>query len=298
MSPDEEYIVFIVNPISGYKKKINIDRCISTYLDRSRFSYSIKYTNYAGHGAEIARDAINDGTDILVAVGGDGTINEIVNVVANSQVKLGIIPMGSGNGLGRHVGIPVNVKKAIQVINNYHLEAVDTCKINGFVFVNAAGVGFDAYISEVFNQSKARGSITYIKSIIKHFYSYTKGNYEYEIDGETCRKELLTIAFANSQQYGNNAYVAPEASIKDGWLDVVFVSGFPFYYWPVFIYKTLAKKLHTSSYIDIVKRKEFHVRSDNQIHMHVDGDFRGQFKELDIYIQPKSLQLIVGRTSI
>ncbi len=298
MNPKKEQIVFIINPISGYKKNINIDACIASHLDQDRFTYDIKYTNYAGHGAEIALEAKSTGIGIVVAVGGDGTINEIVNVLANSGVKLGIIPTGSGNGLGRHVGIPVNAKKAIHIINDCNYEAVDTCKINDFIFVNAAGIGFDAYISEVFNQSKARGSITYIKSIIQHFYSYHKDNYEFEINGEKRKKELLTIAFANSQQYGNNAYVAPAASIKDGWVDVVFVSSFPFYYWPVFIYKTLTKKLNTSSYIDIVRRKNFQVRTDNEAHMHVDGDYRGRFKELNIQIQPKSLYLIVGRHSI
>lgn len=295
---DKENILFIINPISGYSKKGNIESQISKYLDHNRFNFQIAKTGYAGHARVIAREAVQDNINIIVAVGGDGTVNEIVNELIYSRAKLGIIPFGSGNGLGRHVGIPLNPKKAIETLNHGLCVPIDTCLINGFTFVNIAGIGFDAYISEVFNQSKQRGFITYIKFVIQHFYRYERGNFEFEIDGENKKQELLTIAFANSQQYGNNAYVAPTASIKDGFMDVVFVSSFPFYYWPVFILKTLTKKLHTSRYINTIRTKEFNVKTEKSTHMHVDGDYLGLYKEMQVKIQPKSLQLIVGRKSI
>ncbi|MDN5214450.1 diacylglycerol kinase family lipid kinase [Fulvivirgaceae bacterium BMA12] len=294
----KEKLLFVVNPISGYGKKDQIGALIDKYLDHHKYEYQLFKTNFPGHARELAQKAVSDETDMVIAVGGDGTINEIVNVLAKTQVKLGIIPLGSGNGLGRHVGIPLNPKKAINSINKGKCLPIDTCLVNGVTFVNMAGVGFEAYISKVFNESNERGLLTYLKCVIQHFNNYRTESYEFMVEGKLIKQRYLTIAFANSQQYGNNAYVAPRASIKDGYLDVVFVQTFPFYYWPVLIFKTLTKKLHTSRYIKTHRTKHFHLKAEHPVPMHVDGDFHSSLADFQVEIQPKSLNLIVGKEVI
>ena len=294
----KEKLLFIVNPISGYGKNDKIGALINKYLDHAKYEYKLFTTDFQGHARELAQKAVSDKTDIVIAVGGDGTINEIVNVLANTPVKLGIIPQGSGNGLGRHVGIPLNPKKAINCINKGKCLPIDTCLVNGVTFVNMAGVGFEAYISKVFNESRERGLLTYLKCVIQHFNNYQTESYEFNMEGKLVREHYLTIAFANSQQYGNNAYVAPGASIKDGYVDVVFVQTFPFYYWPILIFKTLTKKLHTSRYIKTHKTKRFHLKSERPVPMHVDGDFHSSLTDFQVEIQPQSLNLIVGKEII
>ena len=294
----KEKLIFIVNPISGYGKNAGIEKLIDKYLDREKYDYELLKTGFPGHARKMAREAVEKNTDVVIAVGGDGTINEIAHILAKTPVKLGIIPLGSGNGLGRHVGISLNPRKAIGVINRGKCVPIDTCLINGITFVNVAGVGFDGYVSKIFNQSQERGYLTYLKCVMQHFSSYRPGQYEYKWQGEPAKKNYLTVAFANSQQYGNNAYVAPGASIKDNYLDVVLVRPFPKYYWPVLIVKTLTKTLHTSRYITTHKARRFHLTSDHPAPMHVDGDFHGTHRSFEVKVQPTSLNLIVGKELI
>ena len=294
----KEKLVFIVNPISGYGKNAGIEKLIARHLDQSRYEYELLKTSFPGHARELANGAIDNHVDMVVAVGGDGTMNEIAHVLVNTQVKLGIIPLGSGNGLGRHVGISLNPRKAINVINEGRCVAVDTCLVNDTTFVNIAGVGFDAFISKIFNQSQERGYLTYLKCIIQNINRYRPQHYTYNHQGKPIQKNYLTIAFANSRQYGNNAYIAPLASITDGYLDVVFVRPFPAYYWPMLIFKTLTKTLHTSRYISTYRTRRFHLKSNHPVPMHVDGDFLGIHNSFNVQIQPESLQLIVGREVI
>lgn len=294
----KEKLIFVVNPISGYGKNARIEKLVDKHLDKRRYEYQVVKTGFPGHARELTSQAIENEADAVIAVGGDGTINEIAHVLANTPVKLGVIPLGSGNGFGRHVGISLNPKKAILMINRGKSVAVDTCLVNGATFVNIAGVGFDAYISKIFNQNKKRGYLTYLRCIMQYFGRYQPQRYTFCRQGEPMQKTCLTIAFANSQQYGNNAFIAPRASIRDGYLDVVFVRPFPAYYWPVLAFKTLTKTLHTSRYISTCRTRKFQLKSDSPVPMHADGDFLGVHTTFDIQIQPGSLRLIVGKDVI
>ena len=294
----KEKILFIINPISGPGNKDWIEKSIERRIDISRYEVTHTFTEYAGHGKEIASEAVSNNIDIVVAVGGDGTINEIISQLINTPVKLGIVPLGSGNGLGRHVGISLNAEKALEIINHGVTETIDTCLANGFAFVNIAGVGFDAHISKVFNQGKKRGYLSYIKCTIQEYRNYKPKLYRCKHDQGEVEMECLSVAFANSQQYGNNAYIAPLASIKDGWMDVVFISPFPMYYWPVIIFKTLIKKLHTSSYIQSVRVKSVQINCNSPFPIHIDGEYRGEDTKVEVSINPASLNLIVGKRNI
>ena len=153
---DKEKILFIINPKSGVQSKKNVPAMVEKYIDRNRYELFVEYTAYAGHATEIAASAVNDGFDVVVAVGGDGTVNEVARALVHTKTALGVIPCGSGNGFARHIGIPVDVRKAIRFINKAETVSIDYGKLNGSPFFCACGVGFDALVSIDFANGNTR----------------------------------------------------------------------------------------------------------------------------------------------
>jgi diacylglycerol kinase (ATP) len=219
-------ILFIINPISGGKDKLKIPGLIDANLDRSKFNANYSFTEYIGHASEIAEEAASKNFDIIVAVGGDGTINEIGTKVMQQNKILGILPFGSGNGLSRFLKIPMNTTQAIKVINDCKVRVIDTAKFNDKCFFNMAGMGFDAHISSVFAGNKSRGLSGYLKLGFKEMLDYKPQTYHIHIDGKEYIRKAFVVSVANSSQYGNNAHIAPNASITDGLLDVCIIKEF------------------------------------------------------------------------
>ena len=160
-------ITFIVNPISGTQRKDHLPALIDELLDHDRFDSEVLFTEYRGHAAELTHQCVADGIDVVVAVGGDGTVNEVARSLVHTQTALGIIPCGSGNGLARHLCIPLDVRKALDIINNCQIETFDYGVINGLPFFCTCGMGFDAFISLKFAESGKRGPITYVENVLR-----------------------------------------------------------------------------------------------------------------------------------
>ena len=214
-------MVFIMNPISGTTNKAGIPELIAKTLDTNTFDYEIRLTEHAGHAFEIATEAKDNGVDVVVAVGGDGTVNEVARAIVHSNTALGIIPCGSGNGLARHLMIPMQLKKAIEVINEYQIHDLDYGIINEHPFFCTCGMGFDAFVSMKFAEAGKRGPITYAENILKEGLKYEPETYEIEDENGTMHYKAFLISCANASQYGNNAYIAPQASMSDGLMDVI-----------------------------------------------------------------------------
>lgn len=219
-------ICFIVNPISGIGRQKVIEKLIDEQLDRTLFDYEIAYTKAAKHAIELSKDAALRNIDIVVAVGGDGSVNETAKGLVNTNSALAIIPTGSGNGLARHLNIPLNLKKAMQVINKGKQTAIDSIQMNDETFVNVAGIGFDAHIGWEFAKFGKRGFSSYIKVITREFPKYKAQDFELIIDGNKVTKNAYLISFANGSQWGNNAYIAPTADISDGEMDIAILRDF------------------------------------------------------------------------
>lgn len=288
----KEKILFIVNPVSGGKAKDAFPAIVKHYFEED--SYSIIQTNRSGHATEIVKKGIIDGYTQFVAVGGDGTVNEIAKSLINTDFKIGIIPFGSGNGLARHNKIPMDLRRAISTIKEGFSIKIDTCLLNGNPFVNMAGVGFDAYIGSLFGKDKKRGFKSYIKTTTKEFNSYKSQDYKITIDGKTFEEKAFLVSFANSSQYGNNAYISPEADIADGKLNVTLLKPFQFSNVPELVFRLFLKNIHKSKLVKtfIASQKIVVERISDDI-FHLDGEpFMGD-KILDISILPSSLQLIV-----
>lgn len=286
-------IIFIVNPISGVGKQKGIEKLVKKHLDASLFDYSVVYTDKPGHASELSRDAVNRGLDAVIAVGGDGTVNETAQGLIGSETALGIIPTGSGNGLSRHLKIPMNPAKAICILNNYKICSIDTATLNDNLFVSVAGVGFDARVAKEFAKSGKRGFRKYFNIATIAYAKYKPRKYTMLIDGEEITRKALMISFANSSQFGNNTSIDPKAKIDDGFIDVCIVSKVP--YWKTLFLAPLLfmKRFDRTSYVEIIQAREVELVRKKGKSGHLDGDPFVAGKNIHLKIQPLSLKVII-----
>lgn len=219
----ENKLFFIINPVSGTKDKEHIIDNITDFLESKNIGYIIKFTEYSRHTTEIARDAIKHGYDKIIAVGGDGTINEVAAALTGHKAVLGIIPCGSGNGLARNLLLPLNPIKALEVILQNNIKRIDYCTVNGMKYFCAFGVGYDAVVAHTFAEQKNRGLNNYILSAVKEYGHYLPHEYTIHFNGTEISEQFMLIAACNGSQYGNNAYIAPEAVNDDGNVDLVMI---------------------------------------------------------------------------
>lgn len=271
---------------------MKIPGLIDLHLDRNKFNANFAFTEYVGHAAEIAEEAANKHFDVIVAVGGDGTINEIGAKVMQQDKILGILPFGSGNGLARFLKIPMNTVKAIKVINDFEVKMIDTATFNDKCFFNMAGMGFDAHISSVFAGNKGRGLTGYLKLGLSEVLNYKPQNYRITIDGKAYMRTAFVISVANSSQYGNNAHIAPTASVTDGLLDVCIIKEFPMYKLPLLAYEMLNSKTDHSKMVEIMKGKNIHISRMKDDAIHIDGEPFFMGREISVSVKPLSLNII------
>jgi diacylglycerol kinase (ATP) len=286
-------ILFIINPISGGRGKLRIPDFIDKYLDKEKFSPNFVFSEYVGHAGELADEAATKNFDVIVAAGGDGTINEVASKVLKHKKILGILPLGSGNGLARFLNISKNLRYALSIINNFNVDEIDTAEFNQKCFFNLAGMGFDAHLSAVFSKDKKRGLSGYVKLGFKEVFNYKAQTYLINIDGAEYSRKAFAISIANSSQYGNDVYIAPNASVKDGLLDVCIIKPFPIIKLPVLGYVMLRGKAETSDMIEIIKGKNIKIIRETAGAVHVDGEPLQMGTEIEAVIKPLSLKVIV-----
>jgi YegS/Rv2252/BmrU family lipid kinase len=286
-------LIFIINPVSGVFKKGNIVNQIKSYIDTNVYDYRIEYTEEPGHATEICHREVENGANVIVAVGGDGSVNEIAKGLVGTETCLAIIPAGSGNGLAHHLKIPLNHRRAIEVINKSKKIKIDTGKVNKKLFVSIAGIGFDALVAKEFAGSKWRGFLTYMRIVAEKFPNYKPKKYEIEIDGEKMTKRALFISFANSDQFGYMTPIAPDARVDDGLLDVIIMEKFLLIDIPILANLLFWRKIDKSKYVEIHKGKEIKVRSKKKRWVNIDGEAYKLSKELNVSVLPQSLNIIV-----
>lgn len=268
----KETVLFIVNPASGTGDKKHLPDRIEKSIDRNRFEPHIVYTTQPGDAHQIAKEHVEQGQKRIIAVGGDGTVNEVASAVMNSSTILGIVPLGSGNGLARHLRIPMNVSKAVSLINRDRIAMVDYGMLNQTPFFCTAGVGFDALIGNKFSQIEGRGFTNYVKTTISEFFSYKPQPYILRDNGHAMEKEAFLITVANASQYGNNAYIAPDADVSDGLLDVTVISPFPKYLSPSFGLNLFNRKIGRSKYVEMFRIRQLTIERQYPDFVHYDGE--------------------------
>lgn len=290
---EKKKLTFIINPISGVFSKDRVVSAIESYLDKSKFDFTIEFTEGPGHALDICDRKIGEGVEIIVAVGGDGSVNEIARKLTDKKVQLGIIPAGSGNGLAHHLHIPFNYRKAIEVINQGKTLKIDTGSINDVFFISIAGIGFDGIVAREYAKYKRRGFLTYLKVVTEEYVNYRPRRYTIEVNGEVLKRKALFISFANSDQFGYGASIAPTASVDDGLLDVIIMKKPMMIEIPILASLLYWKRIDLSRQFEIIKAKELTVKTRRKRWVNIDGEPIKMKKKLSVKVHPQSLNIII-----
>ncbi len=288
-------IAFIINPFSGTGRKEDLPALIQAGLDQHFSKPEIVFTAYRGHATELAKSFVAKGFDIVVAVGGDGTVNEVARSLIHSDTLLGIIPIGSGNGLARHLGIPMNLRKAIQQLNQSEPILMDYGLVNERPFFCTCGTGFDAYVSTEFAKGKRRGIMSYIEKIITGYFSYKSQNYHILGEGIDLDVKAFVLTFANASQWGNNAYIAPQASVQDGQIDISIMSNFPVIAIPTLALNLFAKNIDKDLFMTSLRAKSIVLQREESGPFHYDGEPYEEGKEIVIETIADGLKVLVKK---
>lgn len=296
MEDKRKHILAIINPVSGTGSKDKIPRLIENVINHDRNDVSIIMSEYQGHAYEVALQAVKDNFDIVVAIGGDGTVNEVGRALCGTDTALAIVPCGSGNGLARHLRLSMNANRALQVINNGVVGSFDYCTLNGKPFFCTCGMGFDAAVSYKFSNEGTRGFITYVKTTIKEFFKYTPQEYTIDIDGQQMTERAFVIACCNAAQYGNNAYIAPRATMQDGLIDVTVMHPFNLAHSPLIGARLFLRQLGHDHHVSIYRGKRIIIEREHDDIIHMDGDPMMMPARLVIENVNKGIKILVPPT--
>ena len=287
-------IAFIVNPISGTKAKNRVAKLIRELLDLQQFAPTVVVTEYAGHATQLAQQFAMEDYYAVVAVGGDGTINEVASGLIGTNTALGIVPNGSGNGFARHLDISTRMNRAIEMLNNSEVINVDYGLVNDQPFFSTCGVGFDAVVAQDFSDS-TRGFKGYLQSIFKDFFQYKADTYQLKGEGIDITTSAFLVNFANAGQWGYDAYIAPKASVQDGWLDVAIVSEFPITAAAGLALSLFTKNIDEKLHMNTIRTKELTLTRASEGAMHIDGTPMVMPAELHVKIVEEGLKVLVKK---
>lgn len=287
------HLVFIVNPKSGVERQKAIQAAIDSHLDKSKYSYEIILTQFAKHGTTLAKEAARNGAWAVIAVGGDGSVNDVVQGLEGTGCRLGIIPKGSGNGMARSLGISLDVNEAVKIINRGDVLDIDLAYANGTPFISNAGVAFDALISKKFAKSKKRGLFMYSWLVTKHMWLYKSWNWKINIDGREMDEKAFMVIVANGQQFGYNFKIAPMASFTDGFLDLVIVRRFPKIIGGIIALRAMRGTIAASPYVRHFTGKEITIYHPSLRLMQTDGDASQCENKITFTIKQGALPVLV-----
>ncbi len=288
----QQRVAFIVNPRAGTNLQKNIREAIDKHLNHKRFVYGIFETAYAGHGIELAKNAVADGYEMVVVVGGDGSVNEIAPALIGTDAALGIIPAGSGNGLAMHLGYGRQVANAVKKLNTATVQRIDVGLLNGRPFFNVAGIGFDGLVSNMMKGSHSRGFIPYFLKSVEAGLTYTPHTCRIELDDRVLTETCFVIAVANGPMYGYNVKIAPDAQLDDGFFEVVLLKDAPRWQYFAAVPSTLNGKIYEAEFVEHFTTRKVVIHSDQALHVHVDGEGLLLHETLAFELKPKALNIL------
>ncbi len=288
-------IAFIINPKSGTASKENIPDIISQELDKELYTHEVVFTEFRGHGSALTVKFVSEQYDVVVAVGGDGTVNEVARELRHTDVSLGIIPIGSGNGLARHLGIPMNVRKAVQQLNHSESILMDYGLVNHQPFFCTCGTGFDAYVSMEFAKGQKRGVMAYVEKMITGYFSYKPQNFHLKGEGIDFKSKAFVLTFANAAQWGNNAYIAPQASVQDGKLDISIMGNFPVIAIPTLALQLFTKTIDKDWFVSTFRAAEVMLEREESGPFHYDGEPYEEGTTIKVSVVKDGLKVLVKK---
>ena len=284
---------FILNPTAGPSHRHDLPALIARHFGAREPDYAIRWTERAGHAVALAREAAAEGFAVVVAVGGDGTVNEVGRGLLGTDAAMGIVPQGSGNGLARHLKVPLGLAAALRRLAAPAFSRMDVGVLNGHPFFCTAGLGFDAHVAQHFAQAGTRGLSTYLRVTLREYRRYRPVAVRADLDGQILATDCYVLAFANASQYGNNAYIAPRADLRDGLLDVCLIDALPV---GRAIRVSLGMALgnlpqtRAAEYFRVPRGR---VTAAAPLGFHVDGDYQGHATEFAVELRPLALAVAV-----
>jgi YegS/Rv2252/BmrU family lipid kinase len=292
-------LLFIVNKYSGTGYQPHVEGKILTACAQADIECTIEFTSGPGNATQLAKEAIAKGFHGVVAVGGDGTLNEVAQGLVNSAVPMGIIPKGSGNGLARHFGISMKIERSLQQLLTGEIIEIDTFKLNNRLSINVSGIGFDGHIANLFAKSKNRGFWTYTKLVVREYIRYKQFSAELKFGSKSIvHQKPFMIAIANASQYGNNVRVAPSASVINRSVQIAVVNRVPAQRGFHFAYQMFTGKLKTGKDYTCTTIEDGIIKTPFPVAYHIDGEAGGFASEFKIEVNPHSLRLMVPAASI
>lgn len=281
-------VLFLVNPRAGARR----NRDVESLIRESCAGWNARILPCDALDDVIPR-AIADGVDAVYAVGGDGTVHEIAKRLIGTPVALGVLPVGSGNGFARHLGLPMDLRASLRACRGLRVETIDTATVNGAPFIGMMGLGFDAWIADAFANAGARGLVTYVRVGLRGFAGYASDEYAIGIDGTWTTRRALVVAVANASQYGNNARIAPLASLQDGMLDVTVVERATFITAPLLMARLFSGRLHHARGVVTMRGQRVEIVRGSAGPAHLDGEPMTLPEALDVRVVPRSLRVVV-----
>ncbi len=289
----KKHLVFIINPKSGVERQKEIKQGIDTHLDKNAFSYEILNTEFIRHGTSLAKEAAKNGAYAVVAVGGDGSVNDVVQGLLGTNTVLAIIPKGSGNGMARTMNIPLDTNEAIKLINKGHTVSMDIGYANERPFISNAGVAFDALISRKFAKSEKRGFMMYSWLVTKYMWLYKSWDWHIIIDGKKFKSRAFMVNVANGQQFGYNFKIAPMASFTDGMLDLIVIRRFPKILGGLIALRAMKGNITDSAYVQHFRGKDITISYPTLRLMQTDGDAHACESTITFRIEKGAQKVIV-----
>lgn len=268
----EKKIFLIINKFAGHKVGERAVDVVVPFLIKNKCIVEYSFTNHPGHATELAQKASANEFDLIVAVGGDGTVNEVAQGLVGTKSIMGIIPMGSGNGLARELGISMNIRKSARALLEGNTLELDVCRLNNQRFLCTSGIGFDARIAYLMGKASTRGFMKYVQLVLQESIAYKPVDVRMKIDGVVVDRSVFLITFANASQFGNNAFIAPGASMTDGLIDVVIVKKFNKLWMPVFAVSLFSKLIPKLPFVETFKAKQIELELADTPVFHFDGD--------------------------
>lgn len=283
----------IINPKSGTSSKSNIPALLATAFGDTDIELFITYTREAGHATLLAEEAARLGYDRVIAVGGDGTVNEVARGLIGSETALAIVPTGSGNGLARALGLPMDSARSVEIAASGSIESIDCCSANGNPFFCTCGMGFDAEVSAAFAEAPFRGFLSYAKTAVEHYIRYRPSEYRVEIEGrEPITSEAFVVAAANASQYGNNAHIAPNADMQDGLVDIVILKPFKVYELAQITLQLFSKGLESNVHQHSYQTSRAVLIREEPGVVHLDGEPMEMPERIEIEVLPGAIKVV------
>jgi YegS/Rv2252/BmrU family lipid kinase len=286
-------VMFIVNPKAGLQSKKRIEESLKNYLNHRKFQYEIQYTDYPGHATHLVAQAHSQGFNGIVAVGGDGSVNEIASAILHTGMTLGILPAGSGNGLAMFLGYGRNLNTAISKLNTATVQLIDCGRLNGQTFVNMAGIGFDGIVSLHMRKSPLRGFIAYFLQTLKAGLTYQAQTVRIQLDDQTIEEKCFAITVANGPMYGYNMSIAPSAQVDDGFFEVVILKDVPRWQYFAAIPATMNGKIYDATFVSHYHSRKVRIETGGTHYVHLDGEGLELQGPLEFDILPKILPILI-----